>query len=174
MYTIGELCRQFQLSRSTLLYYSKLGLLTASQRTEANYRQYTEEDKKRLARICAFREAGIPLRRIKEILNNSGISEMDALQERLCGLNQEIRMLRLKQQLIAKMLEEKDSKGPLPSLTPQAFTEILQSSGMDAEATARIHTQFEKNSPDMHQLFLEFLGFSEDEIIQIREYYAGY
>ena len=39
MYSISKLCREFNLSRSTLLYYDTIGLLTASERTRVNYRR---------------------------------------------------------------------------------------------------------------------------------------
>ena len=41
MLTIGKLARKFDLSRSTLLYYDRIGLLKPSGRTRANYRVYT-------------------------------------------------------------------------------------------------------------------------------------
>ena len=44
-YTVGQLVKAFKLSRSTLLYYDKINLLTPSgEWTEANYRLYTQDD----------------------------------------------------------------------------------------------------------------------------------
>ncbi len=97
MYSIGKLCCEFNLSRSALLYYDSIGLLTASERTQANYRQYSEEDKKCLSRICSLREAGIPLNQIKDILDTDGMKEDFILEKRLNELNIEIRDLRLQQ-----------------------------------------------------------------------------
>ncbi len=169
MYSIGKLCREFNLSRSALLYYESIGLLTASVRTEANYRQYSDEDKKRLSQICSLREAGVPLNEITDILNTDGINESSILEKRLNELNKEIRYLRLQQKLIIEMLKTKcltDKKMPMDK---QTFISILKSTGLDEEAMNCFHIQFEKNSPDSHQFFLEFLGISDEDIKQIRK-----
>lgn len=170
MYSIGKLCRAFNLSRSTLLYYDTIGLLTAPERNGVNYRQYSEEDKKRLSQICAFREAGVPLNQIKDILDTDGKNESNILEKRLNELNHEIRCLRLQQKLIVEMLKTKnqtDKKLPLDSRT---FVSVLKSTGFDEEILNYFHVQFEKNSPDFHQLFLEFLGVADEEIKYIREF----
>ncbi len=54
--TIGELSRKFELSRSTLRYYDRIGLLPPSGSTAANYRIYTEKDVQRLEKICLYRK----------------------------------------------------------------------------------------------------------------------
>ncbi|MFC1747364.1 MerR family DNA-binding transcriptional regulator [Pseudomonadota bacterium] len=38
MHTIGEVSKRFSISRSTLLYYDAIGLLSPSGRSNANYR----------------------------------------------------------------------------------------------------------------------------------------
>ena len=40
MHTAGKLARRYALSRSTLLYYHRIGLLVPSGRSAANYRVY--------------------------------------------------------------------------------------------------------------------------------------
>lgn len=50
-FRITELGKRFGLSRSTLLYYDRIGLLQPSGRTEAGYREYTRSDADRLERI---------------------------------------------------------------------------------------------------------------------------
>ncbi|CQR75120.1 HTH-type transcriptional activator TipA [Sporomusa ovata DSM 2662] len=170
MYSIGKLCREFSLSRSTLLYYDTIGLLTASERTQVNYRQYSEEDKKRLGQICAFREAGVPLNQIKDILDaDEGMNESTILERRLNKLNQEIRYLRLQQKLIVEMLKGKNLTDKKMLMDSQTFISILKSTGLDDETLNYLHIQFEKNSPDSHQFFLEFLGLADEEIKHIRE-----
>ena len=105
MFSIGQLCKEFHLSRSTLLYYDSIGLLVASERSGVNYRKYSEEDRTRLGQICAFREAGVPLRQIKDMLDKEGRGEREILEKRLRELNTEIRYLRLQQKLIVDMLQ---------------------------------------------------------------------
>src|SRR6185369_4451961 len=46
-YSISKLARTCDLSRSTLLYYDRLGLLKPSGRTASGYRYYTDADQRR-------------------------------------------------------------------------------------------------------------------------------
>jgi predicted RNA binding protein YcfA (HicA-like mRNA interferase family) len=59
-----------------------------------------------------------------------------------------------------------DKKMPMDS---QTFVSILKSTGFDENTMHNLHVQFEKNSPDSHQLFLEFMGIEDEEIKKIRE-----
>ena len=43
-YSVSRLGRRYGLSRSTLLYYDRIGLLSASARSAAGYRVYGERD----------------------------------------------------------------------------------------------------------------------------------
>lgn len=170
MYTIGQLSRAFHLSRSTLLYYDSIGLLCACVRTQGNYRQYSTQDHDRLSRICTYREAGVPLLQIKDLLHSDGAMESAVLEKRLESLNSEMQSLRLKQKLIVAMLRNKSLAGFNPPMSKQTFVAVLSSAGLDEPAQHRLHTEFEKSSPESHQAFLEFLGLSEDEIAGIRSH----
>ncbi len=105
MYTIKQMCKEGNLSRSTLLYYDSIGLLKPTHRSESKYRLYTDEDRRRLQKICTFREAGIPLEQMKELLDADVSREAEVLTEKLQALNKEIRALRIKQKLIAELLK---------------------------------------------------------------------
>lgn len=169
MYSIGKLCREFNLSRSTLLYYDSIGLLKASKRTASNYRIYSDEDRNRLNKICSFREAGVPLEHIKELLDSKEVSKQEVLEKRLYELNNEIRSLRLQQKIIVKML--KSSIGNFSYMMDKStFVTVLKTSGLDDELMGNLHAELEKVSPLEHQIFLEFLGIPEEEIKNIREH----
>ena len=58
----------FNLSRSTLLYYHRIGLLRPNARSPAGYRLYSDDDKERLTAICNFRQAGLGLEEIRKLL----------------------------------------------------------------------------------------------------------
>ena len=68
MLTIGQLARRFELSRSTLLYYDSIGLLSPSGRSRANYRLYSDDDVRRMEAIAGYRRAGLPLADIARLL----------------------------------------------------------------------------------------------------------
>ena len=171
MYTIGQLSKQFNLSRSTLLYYSKTRLLCPSQRTEAGYRLYTEEDKNRLEKICLYKKMGLKLERINEILNKD---PLPALEERLVQLNDEVNNIRAQQKTILKMIESPNADKMVEFFTPQRFGNLLKMSGMSEMDTNLFHVNLEKSSPEEHRMFLKFLGLDDekcDDIIQqVRAY----
>lgn len=168
MYSIGQLSREFHLSRSTLLYYDSIGLLCASGRTQGNYRQYTQVDKARLLRICTYREAGVPLLEIKGLLATDENMEHAVLEKRLASLNRDMQSLRFQQKLIVAMLKDKSLAGCRLPLDKETFVAALSSAGVSEQAQARLHMEFERNSPESHQTFLEYLGLSDDEIAEIR------
>src|SRR5208282_6794638 len=71
-YSISRLARACGLSRSTLLYYDRLGLLKPTGRTGSGYRYYTDADQRRLERIGHFRQAGLTLKEIRAVLSSGG------------------------------------------------------------------------------------------------------
>ncbi|AJA47071.1 transcriptional regulator [Clostridium pasteurianum DSM 525 = ATCC 6013] len=168
MYSIGKLCKEYNLSRSTLLYYDSIGILKASERTKSNYRIYSEEDKERLGQICLYREAGVSLEEIKELLNSKKKSEENILKKRLIQLNNELHILRLQQKIIVKILKSKSFNSKVLMMNKKNLVSILKSSGIKEESLHNLHVEFERMSPHEHQIFLEFLGIDEEEIKCIR------
>lgn len=70
-HTVGRLARRFGLSRSTLLYYDSIGLLSPTARARGEYRQYGPEEVRRLERICTLRRAGMGLKDIRWVLEGT-------------------------------------------------------------------------------------------------------
>lgn len=169
MYSIIKLCREYNLSRSTLLYYDSIALLKPSERTNSNYRMYSEEDKAKLGQICLYREAGVPLEQIKKLLQPNEKSEENILRKRLIELNNEMHLLRLQQKIIIEILKGKNLNYKVPTMDKKTFVSVLKSSGIKEDSLDNLHTEFEKRSPEEHQIFLEFLGIDKDTIKSIRE-----
>ena len=101
MYTIGKLASRFNLSRSTLLYYDSIGLLQPSSRTESEYRQYSEDDFRRLEQICRYRRTGLSLTEIKRVLDSPETDLTQVLEKRLDELNEEIIRLEISRDLFS-------------------------------------------------------------------------
>jgi DNA-binding transcriptional MerR regulator len=174
MFTIGKLARKFNLSRSTLLYYDRIGLLKPSGRTPANYRVYTREDVGRLEKICLFRQTGLDLKTIAATLLTPESSLADILELQVDRLNHKIQDLRRQQHLIVGLLKEIQSEDlPLKVMDKQSWVRLLQSAGMDDKAMGDWHQAFELLSPDAHQHFLESLGIPADEVRAIRCWAQG-
>lgn len=68
-YTIEQVATSTGLTKRTLRYYEEVGLLPPTDRTEGNYRRYTEEDLQRLERIKKLRDLlGFTLSDIRAVL----------------------------------------------------------------------------------------------------------
>ncbi len=171
MLTIGKLATRFNLSRSTLLYYDRIGLLPPSGRTSSNYRVYTRSDVRRLEKICLFRRAGLDLKTIASTLSISKGSLADILENQVDLLNQKIQDLRTRQHLIMTLLKDiKPEALPLKVMDKQSWVRLLKSAGMDDAAMGDWHRAFERLSPEAHQHFLESLGIPADEVCAIRRW----
>jgi len=168
MYRITELARQFGLSRSTLLYYDRIGLLTPSLRSSANYRHYSASDRERLEAICSLKRAGLEINGIKTILAAPCDDATGVLQRRLQQIGAEINALQTKQRMLAGMLRLSGAGGPTSSLDKEMFVEMLRASGMDDDAMKQLHVEFERRAPLAHHNFLLALGISELEALKIR------
>ncbi|BCS55391.1 MerR family transcriptional regulator [Geobacter sp. SVR] len=168
MFRIGQLARQYGLSRSTLLYYDRIGLLCPSGRSEAGYRLYSPVDRERLAAICSFRQAGLGIGDISGILRSSGGSTAEIVSQRLLAVGREIQALQIKQRLLAGMLRLQGQGGPLRSVDKEMFVELLRAAGMDDNAMQQLHVEFERRAPEAHHAFLLSLGISEREARTIR------
>lgn len=172
MYQITELARHFGLSRSTLLYYDQIGLLTPSGRSAAGYRRYSSEDRERLAAICNFRQAGLTIEDIRRVLSREEDTDRLVLRRRMREIGDEIRILQTQQRVLGKMLQIQ-SLGELPvTVDKQAWIEMLRAAGMDEAAMSRWHVEFERRAPEAHHQFLLTLGISEDEALVIRKWSA--
>ena len=168
MLSISQLAKKFNLSRSALIYYDKIGLLKPSARSESNYRIYIEENIKNLERICVYRNTGMSLKDIKKIIHTKGKNGVAQLEDRLIALNTEIQSLRKQQQHILNLLKTTGLKKKVRIMDKARWVELLQSSVMDEQAMLRWHGEFERLSPESHQDFLESLNIDENEIQAIR------
>ena len=198
-FTIGQMARRSGLSRSTLLYYDRLGLLQPVKRTLGNYRQYSPANAERLDQICMYRNMGVPLKEIGRLLDQvrpDSSRSARILKDHLRALEGEVERLQRQQRQIVRLLGSLESR--LPSLkterttrrvraassrkrstssreeagmvNKERFVEIMRAAGLSDEDMHNMHRQFEKMEPDAHQEFLESLGIDSGEIKKIREW----
>ncbi len=173
MKTVSVLAKQFGLSRSTLLYYDRQGLLKPDGRSPANYRLYSEEAETRLSFITTLRETGLSLEKIKLILTSKSSSFHHILDQRLTQLNGEIADLRQQQQVIVGLLQDEQKFSNSRVMDKARWVALLRASGMDETQMEQWHREFEQMSPQAHQDFLESLGIDGEEIKRIRGWSAN-
>ena len=170
MFTIGQVAKKYSLSRSTLIYYDSIGVLTPSGRSESNYRLYSESDLKKMDRIQLFRSAGLSLDSIESLLEKEN-SELDStLEGRLLTINSEIQKLRNQQKVILNILENETLARDSRIMTKEVWVSILRAAGLDDAGMKNWHIEFERTSPEAHQDFLESLGIEKDEVAAIRDW----
>lgn len=166
MHKISELAGLFGLARSTLLYYDRIGILQPSARSRAGYRLYSDSDRKRLEQIRYYRQAGLELDEIRQLLSGKTINNK-ILQERLDSINREIQALQAHRRLLSGML--KTVEGGPGNLTRDFWLALQKSCGMDDAALKQWHIEFEMRDAAIHHNFLLSLGISEKEAILIRK-----
>jgi len=168
MLTISPLARRFGLSRSTLLYYDSIGLLSPSARSEANYRLYSPKDVRRMELIDLYRKTGLPLADVARVVSADRGELAAVLESRLRALNREIQGLRRQQQLVVQLLRRRALRRGARWLDKDVWVAILRATGMGEKDMRRWHVEFERLSPEAHQDFLESLGLEAEEIGRVR------
>ena len=97
MMTVCEAGRISGVSIRTLHYYDRIGLLPATEITEAGYRLYDESALERLQMILLFRELEFPLKEIGRILDSTDFDRDRALE-------QQIQLLELKRERLENII----------------------------------------------------------------------
>lgn len=139
MYRISQLAQQVGLSRSTLLYYEKLGLIQGA-RQDNGYRTYTDRDVQRLRLLQQLQAGGLTLEECLECLE----SQIDRakLLRRLDALDEEIQRKQKARELLSAML------------------------GMNSMRDW--HHEMEQHAPSAHMDWLMKQGFSEKQALRLK------
>lgn len=168
MLTIGKLARRFGLSRGTLLHYDAIGLLRPSGRSGAGYRLYTAADVARMERLCLYREAGLPLERIRALLDAPDGAAVAILENQLRALAGRLSALRRQQRVLLDLLGADAVRKAPEIVTKERWTELLAAAGLDEDGMWRWHAEFERRAPTAHADFLLSLGLGKAEVERIR------
>lgn len=92
-YTVQQLAKTAGISCRTLRYYDEIGLLKPARLTSSGYRIYGPKEVDRLQQILFYRELGVSLEQIREIINDPSFDSLTALREH------RVKLLEKKQQL---------------------------------------------------------------------------
>jgi len=135
---IGELARRLDLNTQTIRYYERIGLLPEPGRTEAGYRDYGEEDEKRLRFVKNARSVGLPLGEVKEILalHERGEAPCEYVTEAISRRAEEVErqiteLMQFKQELDG--LYERARKQPAREAGQGGYCHIIESAKSNHE-----------------------------------------
>jgi DNA-binding transcriptional MerR regulator len=89
-YRVRDFSRITGVTVKALQHYDRLGLLRPS-RTPSGHRIYSDRDVERLQQIVALKSIGVPLKKIKAVLDGNGRSLAAALKSQYVNLEEERR-----------------------------------------------------------------------------------
>jgi DNA-binding transcriptional MerR regulator/cyclopropane fatty-acyl-phospholipid synthase-like methyltransferase len=139
VYRISELAEKVGLSRSTLLYYEKLGLLQGVRQTNG-YRLYSDKDVQQLHLLQQLQAGGLTLKECKSFLDSK--VQRTVLEKRLQQLDEDIAQKQQARALLAALL---------------------------GEGSLRLwHQQTDKLAPDAHLDWLKQQGFNEQQALHLK------
>ncbi|WP_169546322.1 MerR family transcriptional regulator [Sneathiella aquimaris] len=115
MYSIGTMVHKFDLSRTTLLFYEKKGLLVPKRQKGNRYRLYSNQDCETLACIKLLRKSGLTIEQIKERLQGHPMPSRETiLRDQISILSDKIDVLTQQKILLQTMLAPGNALRTLP------------------------------------------------------------
>jgi DNA-binding transcriptional MerR regulator len=116
-------------TRRTLRYYDRVGLLSPAEHTEAGYRLYAEEDLFRLQQILALKFLGFSLEEIKAFLRGEPQHLPEALAQQKAMLREKRRQL----DAILKALDETEALLQAGEACWEAIARVIQAIQMEQQ-----------------------------------------
>lgn len=130
IYSIGQLAERCGIATQAIRYYEQEQLMPKPQRTESNYRRYTEEHVARLQFILQAKQWGFTLDEIRELLtlqdaNGDRAEAKRIAEEKLLRIRDQIKHLSRIESVLSKTLSECSGEGPMQEGCPivEAITE---------------------------------------------------
>jgi MerR family transcriptional regulator, thiopeptide resistance regulator len=161
-YKIQEFAELSGVTVKALRHYDRLGLLKPG-RTGAGYRVYTARDLERLEQIVALKFLGIPLKRIKAVLDRAALTLPDALRLQRKVLEEKEQLLH---RAIRAIQEAEKTLDPGKPADPAVLKKIIEVTGMQdgVEAMKKYYTT--EASWERHRRYYE-----EGPALEWRELY---
>ncbi len=118
-YTVKALAELAGVTPRTLRWYDQKGLLKPRRTTEAGYRLYGPREVDRLQDILFYKELGLELEAVREILDAPGFDRLEALRSHLAAL--EARRQRLDALILTVEKTINEAKGGRPMTDKEKF-----------------------------------------------------
>ena len=112
--TIRQVSQDYGISRQMLCYYEEIGLIKSNRKDDYAYRVYDEEAIKRLQQIIILRKLQIPMKQIKDILNNqNAVTVIEIFKQNISELDEEITVLSSVKSILARLIDELQQKADI-------------------------------------------------------------
>jgi len=145
---IGQLAATTGISRDTIRYYEKIGLLPAPRRRDSGHREYPDEAGNRIRVIRNAVQLGFPLKEIAKVLNvrDAGGAPCRQVRDYTQGLvaeiDQRIDQLRAEKRDMQGMIRAWDRR--LAQTAPGARALLLEGDGIVARGARPKHARLRK------------------------------
>jgi DNA-binding transcriptional MerR regulator/cyclopropane fatty-acyl-phospholipid synthase-like methyltransferase len=152
MYRISELAKLVGLSRSTLLYYEKQGLLHGTRQANG-YRLYSDKDAQKLRLLQQLQAGGLTLAECQACLTHKLNTEL--LKQRLQQLDQDIAQKQHARHLLGALLGEGSLRNwhqQTDQLAPDAHLAWLQQQGFDQKQA--LHIKWLSKDMNEHERYM--------------------
>ncbi len=116
--TIGQLAQQLSINIETIRYYERQGLITSPPRNPSGYREYSDQDMKRIQFILRAKDLGFSLKEILDLLslkvdNNSTCRDVKRrAEEKLVGVEEKIHHLQSMKSALNQLIDSCSGTGP--------------------------------------------------------------
>ena len=100
--TVGQIARIAGVTVRTLHHYDEIGLVVPTTRTESGYRLYGDTQVERLQEVLFFRELGLPLEEIRDMVEQPGYDRVSALKRQRA-------LLEAKAERVLRMIDAVDA-----------------------------------------------------------------
>ncbi len=109
--TIRQVSMEYGISRRMLCYYEEIGLINSSRKDDYAYRAYDEDAIQRIQQIIILRKLQIPVKQIKDILNNQNAVEViEIFKQNISELDEEITALSTLKLILMRFIDELQEK----------------------------------------------------------------
>ncbi len=109
--TIRQISLDYGVSRRMLCYYEEIGLIKSSRKDDYAYRVYDKDAIQRLQQIIILRKLKIPVKQIKDILNNQNAVEViEIFKQNISELDDEITALSTLKSILMRFVNELQEK----------------------------------------------------------------
>jgi len=112
--TASQVSKVFGVSTRMLRYYEQIGLIESNRKDDYAYRVYDDAAIKRLQQIIILRKLQIPIKQIKNILNNQdAVTVIEIFQQNVDELDVKITALSAVKSILARFIEELQKKADI-------------------------------------------------------------
>ena len=109
--SISQVSKDYGVTTRMLRYYEQIGLLESNRKEDYAYRVYNEAAIKQLQQIIILRKLQIPVKQIKEILNNQNAVEVvEIFKQNISELDERITALSVVKSVLSRFVDEMQEK----------------------------------------------------------------